>query len=127
MLADEVLRLAERIVTLKQQIERLSSELADAKEQYNKLIERLGVGNASASRTRIQGGIALRERILEFLKEHPGVPIRLYDIEHAVDTEHRRVIWTLSNLQRNGLVAHPQRDVWLVEWEQRAEEEDIPF
>ncbi len=127
--ADKILEIAEKVIASRQRLERASEacNLAQAEydtnqAEYRKLIASLGAAPNGADPAKsvaanpLTNAGSLRASILQFMKGHPGVRLRLYEIEKAIDAEqeHKRLVWTLANMKRDGLVRHEGRGLWSV-------------
>lgn len=126
--ADQILQAAERVIASRQKLERVSearnlaqAEYDTSQAEYRNFIASLGIApnGADPAESVAANPMAigsLRARILQFMNGHPGVPLRLHEIEKAVDAEkeHKRLVWTLANLKRDGRVRHEGRGLWSV-------------
>jgi hypothetical protein len=125
----------------------VKSELAAAQRQYDEAMaaycELLGI-EPGAPATRAEAkppspapangnhrrADSLRNRVLMYLEDRRGVAVQVYEIEAAIhaQNEHRKLIWTLANMKRDGLIKHEGRGRWSLEKEDpRKEEDDIQF
>ena len=123
--------LAKRIVRLEEQAIQIAREKQKALDEYNRLLATNGLGQSSenAAPPKRNGEGSLRTRIQMYLEDHPGVRLSLHDIERAIGAqdEHRRVIWTLANMKRDGLVRNEKRGFWSVGRKDGKDDDDIPF
>jgi hypothetical protein len=141
--AEQILELAKRLVRQEQQIRQLTREHQKTLAEYRKLVSGLTEQNGARATapTEQPCGASLRERIFGHLKQNAGVRLHLAEIERAVgvnaqdEHEHRRTIWTLANMRRDGVIRREGRGLWLVSREDGVEDyqppqgdaEDIPF
>jgi restriction endonuclease Mrr len=106
MLEDEILARAKRIVRLEDRQARIAAHLKKEKAEYRALVAKVGTNSPAGA-----GWSPLRYRILEFLKGELNMT-NLKKIQNAVDESGDKVIWTLANLKRAGLVLNPRRGYW---------------
>ncbi len=143
-MAAQILELAKRLVRQEQQIQQLTREHRETFAEYQKLVGQLSNGRGEHEAPVIEQPLVaeppLRQRIYSYLKQNAGVRLHLAEIERAVgistedEREHRRMIWTLSNMRRDSVVRREGRGLWMVSKEDVAEEyaptaqdDDIPF
>jgi hypothetical protein len=130
--ADEILRAAEKLLAAKARAERATEEYEGAQAEYRKTVDRLTLGinahhnGASASQPVIMSTGTLRDRIQQYMMQNPGVPLPLDNIERAVgaETDHKRLIWTLANMRRDGVIKHEGRGLWSVEVPEELKDDD---
>src|SRR6266436_6319326 len=106
MLEDEILARAKRIVRLEDRQARIATHLKKEKAEYRALVAKVATNITARA-----DWSPLRHRILEFLKGELNMT-SLKKIQNAVDESGDKVIWTLANLKRAGLVLNPQRGYW---------------
>ncbi len=127
---DEILALARKLVELERQSAQIAAERRITLALYRQRIDELR-GTDSSVTNSANGGASLRERIQVFLTNNPGVPMSLDDIEREVGSprsDRRRVIWTLANMRRDGVVKREGRGIWSSEPEPPVlDEDDISF
>jgi hypothetical protein len=128
MLDDEILARAKRIVRLEDRQARIAAHLKKEKAEYRALIAKVGTSSAARS-----DWSPLRHRILELLKGELNMT-SLKKIQNVVEEPGDRVIWTLANLKRAGLVLNPRRGYWQLNPDgkdgpetSREPEEDVGF
>jgi hypothetical protein len=117
--ADQILEAAQRVLSAKTEFLRASDEYEAAQSAYRQLIA-TKMGQALA--TNDDGEMAaaskesLRDRILQYMHLHPGVPLTLADIEKATRGQctHRKVLWTLANLRRDDKIVNESKGVYSV-------------
>jgi hypothetical protein len=130
--ADEILRAAEKLLAAKTRAERATEEYETAQAEYRKTVDRFTLGinahnnGASATQQVIMPTGTLRDRIEQYMMQNPGVPLPLDNIERAVgaETNHKRLIWTLANMRRDGVIKHEGRGLWSVEAPEEPKEDD---
>jgi hypothetical protein len=139
--ADEILRAAEKLLQAKDRLKQASEEYEIADVEYRRTVERATVmhngaanGNGTAHLipipSRAVTASKLRDRIEQFLMESPGVPMGLDEIERGVGAEadHKRLVWTLSNMTRDRVIKHEGRGLWsIAPPEEPRDDADINF
>jgi hypothetical protein len=114
--AEQILALAERLVTLKQERERIDGQIQTVQSEYNELITRLTarIGETTANGT-LPEPSTLRDRILEVFESATGQHHvdQLQDEIGIGDTERKQMLWTLYNLKKAGMLENPRRGYWM--------------
>jgi restriction endonuclease Mrr len=128
MLEDEILVRARRIVRLEDRQARIAAHLKREKAEYRTLIAKVGTNSPTRA-----DWLPLRQRILEFLKGELNMT-SVRKIQDAMEESGDKVIWTLANLKRAGLVLNPKRGYWQLNSYgkegpdvDRQPDEDVPF
>jgi hypothetical protein len=118
--ADEILSLARKLVEIDQQIAPLQAERDRLLVSYRQRIKELRGDDPVEKLAQPESdfgplaNLTLRERIEGFLAQHAGVPMSLDEIQKSVGigTERRKIIWTLANMKRDGVVKREGRGLW---------------
>jgi hypothetical protein len=122
-LADELLARGRRIVKLEAEQKHVNKELAREKSEYAELVAKAVKGKFALQEAEVHrngnrnGGSngpvegPLRNQILTMLRSADR-PLNLDEIQGFVEEQRAKIMWTLTNLKRAGLVENPKRGYW---------------
>lgn len=138
--ADEILKAAEKLLAAQDRLKQASADCDAAAADYRRIVAMATVvrgtanGNGTAhplpTTSLVISAGKLRDRIVQYMMQRPGVPIELAELERGVNAEayHRRLVWTLANMRRDGVIKHEGRGLWSIEPpEEPKDDADISF